>query len=260
MQIPSPALFITKEDFNLWIIVSRKRHFCGDMSDCKVHPYGVLPPGNAFLATSEDLCVRDRGLGAFAVLRDDELLMEVLSFFSFREVAALNCCSRAMYVFSNHNELWRDLVLRSCKDNFWFHNSWKDTFARVHAKGNTHHTLHRPIKVKGIYSHALHRSWICRNIDLETECKDFLLDNIPRKNHGDLTCQEFVEDYEKQNKPVMISGVVNKWPAFKLWTRDYLSEKCGEFNFRATSATAAGAATFTMAQYIKYDMSRNSYL
>ena len=42
------------------------------------------------------------------------------------------------------------------------------------------------------------------------------------------------------------------WPAFTRWTNDYLSRACGGFTFRATSATAAAAATMTMEQYLSY--------
>ena len=243
------------------------------MSDCLSHPYGVKPLGNAFLAPDEVRMVRQNGLGRFACIKDDELLLELLSFLSFREVVALNCVSRAFYVYSMHNELWRDITLRSHKGDFFFTYTWKDTFAAIHARDkNMQHMSpasfpttkepslstktktrpHNPIHVNGIYSHALHRSWVCRNINLESECKDFLLNNIERRKASDLSCQEFVSKYEQKNVPLIITEVVNKWPAYKKWSDEYLSEKCGDFSFRATSATAAGTANFTMKQYVEY--------
>lgn len=236
------------------------------MSDCLSHPYGVKPPGNAFLATNEERMVRQNGLGRFNCINDDELLMELLSFLSFREVVALNRVSRAFYVYSMHNELWRDIMLRSRKDDFFFYHTWKDTFASTYSKENDTTSAkssislpcpHKPLRINGIYSHALHRSWICRNINLQSECRHFLLDNIERTEASDLSCWEFVNKYERQNIPLIIKGVVNKWPAYEKWSNEYLSEKCGDFNFRATSATAAGAANFTMKQYVQYAENTN---
>ena len=104
------------------------------MSDCFSHPYGVKPLGNAFLASAEERTVRQKGLGRFSCIKDDELLMELLSFLSFREVVVLNRVSRAFYVYSMHNELWRDIVLRSHKGDFFFYHTWKDTFANIYMK------------------------------------------------------------------------------------------------------------------------------
>ena len=214
------------------------------------HPYGVLPPGNQFIASPEDLLVRPKGLGRMKCIHDDELVLEILSFCSFKDLGALNCCSRAMYVYSMHNELWRDLVLRICKDNFCFENSWKDTFAKHVSNTNS---IHRPIIVRGIYSHALYQSWLCRNLDLESACPGFFeFSNISRLESTDLSVERFVKEFEVPNKPVIIRGVVTSWPAYEKWDLDYLAKTCGSFQFRATSATAAGAATLTMSQYKRY--------
>ena len=79
----------------------------------RLHPYGVMPPGNAYLETNRDiLLVRARGLGNICVLKDDDVILEILSYCSYVELTNLNVCSRALYVYSMHNELWRDVFLR----------------------------------------------------------------------------------------------------------------------------------------------------
>lgn len=222
------------------------------MPGCPDHPYGVKPFGNAFLETNEtNKFVRRRGLGYLAAIRDDDILLEVLSFCSQKELVRLNVCSRVFYVFSMHNELWRDLMLRACKGNFMFHKTWKDTYAQ-HFSICGPIPCHNPIKVDGIYSHALHQSWLCRNIDLESQCKGFHFDNIPRRDQNNLSNLEFIEKFELKNTPVIITGIVNQWPAFHKWNSSYLAATCQGFNFRATSATAAGTASFTMQQYEQY--------
>lgn len=39
---------------------------------------------------------------------------------------------------------------------------------------------------------------------------------------------EFYKEYISQNKPVIIKGAIDDWPALKLWNNDYLKEKMGE--------------------------------
>lgn len=79
-----------------------------------------------------------------------------------------------------------------------------------------------------------------------------MFDNIPRADYSGLSNVDFVQNYEVKNTPVIITGVANKWPAFQKWNSKYLVDSCKGFEFRATSATAAGAATFTMEQYVQY--------
>lgn len=37
-----------------------------------------------------------------------------------------------------------------------------------------------------------------------------------------LSLEEFQEQYEGPNRPVIITDVASSWPAFKKWTRQYL--------------------------------------
>jgi hypothetical protein len=39
--------------------------------------------------------------------------------------------------------------------------------------------------------------------------------------------EEFFERYYTQNRPVIITGMLEAWPALTRWTPDYLKEKCG---------------------------------
>jgi len=42
------------------------------------------------------------------------------------------------------------------------------------------------------------------------------------------TVEYFIENYLKPNKPVLMTGITDKWPAFAKWTPEYLSELSGE--------------------------------
>jgi hypothetical protein len=72
------------------------------------------------------------------------------------------------------------------------------------------------------YSDILFHSWQCATIDLS---KFTGTDNVPRRSN--LSFEDFVKEYGLPNKPVIITDLVPKWPAFKEWTREGLIEKYG---------------------------------
>lgn len=56
------------------------------------------------------------------------------------------------------------------------------------------------------YSDVLYNQWYCSNVDLSAWAN---YENIDRRSN--LTLEEFVEQYEKPNRPVIITDVVPKW-------------------------------------------------
>ncbi|MBQ4913718.1 cupin-like domain-containing protein [Maribacter sp. MMG018] len=40
--------------------------------------------------------------------------------------------------------------------------------------------------------------------------------------------QDFVKNYYRPQKPVLIKGMTKNWPAYKKWTLDYIQEKAGD--------------------------------
>ena len=85
--------------------------------------------------------------------------------------------------------------------------------------------------------------------------------DIDKIESSSLDLEQFVEQYEAKNIPVVIKNAVNDWQALKRWNSGYLSTASDIKNnqdsrrgplFRATSATAPMAANFTLAGYFKY--------
>lgn len=75
------------------------------------HPYGVQPALGVFDEGSDEArSVRSRGLGALAVL-PDEAILGVLGELAAADLARLATVSRFLYVFCNHDELWKGLCL-----------------------------------------------------------------------------------------------------------------------------------------------------
>jgi len=47
-----------------------------------------------------------------------------------------------------------------------------------------------------------------------------------------LSPKEFAEKYVSSRRPIVLRNVVKEWPAFKLWTDEYLSENYGDMELR----------------------------
>ena len=122
------------------------------------HPYGVQPMGNMYTGTAS--CIR-AGLGAFAPLADQAVL-DLLEMLDARRLGLLICCSRALYIFAHHDELWRALVLNVFGGDFDFKSSWKDTFGYRFL--NQDYRLHVPRKFAGLYSDLLFQPWLCASM------------------------------------------------------------------------------------------------
>ncbi|MFS7964497.1 putative transcription factor & chromatin remodeling &Metalloenzymes JmjC family [Helianthus anomalus] len=69
-------------------------------------------------------------------------------------------------------------------------------------------------------------------------------DNIVRRKG--ISVDEFVLGFETPNKPILLEGCLDKWPALKKWDRDYLVEVCGDNRF------AVGPAQMTLTDYFVY--------
>ena len=59
---------------------------------------------------------------------------------------------------------------------------------------------------------------------LERQANDFT--HVPRR--ANLSSQEFPELYYSQNKPVILTDVITKWPAYRKWDLDYLAHRYGQ--------------------------------
>lgn len=200
------------------------------------HPYGVKPTGNE-LFDSVPSC-RSAGLGALACLNDDQVL-ELLGFLDATELCLFARVSKAAYAFGHSDYLWKYLVLGKFEGAFTFDRTWKGTYVRT-ATGKEF--VHDPIKVPGLYSDALFQPWFCSVNDVLPHW--ISTDNIERRSN--LSLAEFIEEYEKPNKPVLITDVIKTWPAYKKWDKDYLLEKYGDVAFRA------GAVDIKMKDYFRY--------
>ena len=202
------------------------------------HPYGVKPWGNFFQEESP-ISIRDTSLGRFGLLKD-ETILAILESCSPHALLRLAASSRALYVFSHHDDLWRGITIRELDGAFDFSNSWKETYCR-HRAGAAY-IAHRPIRVAGFYSDLLYQPFLCARLGLDPSWLE--VDNIDRR--AGLSLQDFIDQYERPNRPVLLTDAAAAWPALAAWTRERLLAAAG------AAAFAAGGVSITLPRFFRY--------
>ncbi|GAB9473909.1 F-box protein [Globisporangium polare] len=205
------------------------------------HPYGVKPVGNFYEDMDKGIkdC-RAPGLGKLAFLSDQQV-MALLNYLPATDLSKLGECSRACYVFSSHDELWRTLVLEEMEGNFQAEETWKESFIATKCNGKR---KRKPIAVKGFYSDLLFQSFYCAAAPIEESW--VAVENIDRRSATELTLEEFKRDYEMGNRPLIITEAIHKWPAIEKWTDEYLVKACEGQTFYA------GGYQVSMNKYLHY--------
>jgi hypothetical protein len=201
------------------------------------HPYGIKPLGDS---VGIDCNCRNDGLGQLSVL-SDEVIIELLQHCPVHTLTLFSAVSQAAYAFANFEEVWRDLVIRKTKGDFGFRRDWKTTYVHTVDASRTD-TWERRLRIRNFYSDYLFQAWYCASVRLADAwvCRQ----NIDRREG--LSRESFIEEYERPNRPVIITDVVRAWPAFAKWSDKYLLETSGSYRF------AAAAARMSMAQYLQY--------
>ena len=157
----------------------------------------------------------------------------------FKSLLSVSQSSKALYIYSQTEELWKELVL----DNFWdeatnignftFQTSWKSTFVHEFTKHEISSTT--PFRFGNLFSDSLYNRWYCNEID-----PSYWEASSPTARSVDvaydLSIEDFVEKYEKLFTPVIIKGVVSEWPAFKEWQKKNLLEKYPNVVFKTDQA------------------------
>ena len=251
------------------------------------HPYGALPYGNIHVsdpgsAGGHPDSVRREGLGGLRGLNDEQLLL-VLSYVDGPSLAGgAAAASRFLYAACHHEELWRDLCLRRWgdgdeggirvpspeegrrgeeeeeKEERPAGGCWRDVYAYNHLRcssspsstSRTPFRRHVPIRVEGVYSDALYRSFLCRSlVGRQSDPAAHTVQTVPI---DEMTTSRFLSEFERTNTPVLIRGASSNWPAVRRWTPEYLRSVAADTRFRATSGAAPLPASFSLDDYLNY--------
>lgn len=209
--------------------------------ETRLSSYGVQPLGN-FLFSSFSRNIRDSGLGSLSVL-SDETICEILGLLKATDLAALSLVSKALYVFSHQDFLWRSLVVDKFGGNFRFKDDWRCTYAAAVSPSSPPPLP--VLQVPGFFSDHLFQSWLCSSLTMKEQWLS--VDNIDRRSN--LSVQEFIHSYEEPNRPVIITDALSDWAALEKWNKLYLVKAAGD------SKLAVGPVEMTMKDYFLYSES-----
>ncbi|KAK8965955.1 F-box protein [Platanthera guangdongensis] len=201
----------------------------------------IQPLGNLLLLDPSSN-IRNPGLGNLRIL-SDELLLDVLGLLGGRDLGILSSVSKSLYVFSTHEPLWRNLVLDHLNGEFLFTGSWRSTYiSSIYPQFFPPSTGPSTLRIRNFYSDHLFQSWLCANLEMKP--KWLARDNIERRRN--LSLEEFVSLFEDLNKPILLEGCLDLWPAMEKWNRKSLVQICGDVKF------AVGPVEMTMEKYFRY--------
>jgi len=171
----------------------------------------------------------------------DELILEILSFLDAQSLRSFGYTSKASYAFSCHEDLWKSLFLFT-HESGQIH--WRGTWRRTVLNLDKSHEAR--ISCENVISESLAQPYLNATIDLSRYEK--VRDSIPRFKamRGD----EFADEWYA--KPFILTDVVERWPAFKKWSIEYLLEQ-----FPSSEATfQIESVEWSLPTYVEY-MSSN---
>jgi hypothetical protein len=228
-----------------------------DQSQSKVlDGEGAAPANNAAPPPSElpYNYTRIGGLGSLHVFAD-WMILKILRLLDAEDLVQLSMVSRAFYIYSDENDIWKDLCIRKHGGNFRYKGTWKRTTLLPKEKDIP--TPYQKIPVAGFHSDYLYSRWYRGNVsmsyfsDLPKDLPPHL--QVPRRSG--LTVNEFIEEYVKPNKPVILTDVVTQWPAWKekSWTKEALIGRFQETPFRVDQTDDDGQKlNMTLSDYFQY--------
>ncbi|CAG8546309.1 6878_t:CDS:2 [Funneliformis caledonium] len=197
------------------------------------HPLGIKPWGNYYVDSKDQSRNfegdrRGSSLGNLAILTDD-LILDILGALDAKDLLSLGLASRVLYCFSTFDDLWKQLTIQKYKGDWCWQGSWRVTFLkRSCSEYNLDIFLKPAIHLTDFYSDTLFQPFLCSSTGMDSYLG---VENIDRRSNLEL--EEFIRKYAIPNKPVIITDVVTKWPAFEKWNMEYLVEKYGDVIFRA---------------------------
>ncbi|KAH6816982.1 transferase [Perilla frutescens var. frutescens] len=183
-----------------------------------------------------DAAVKDRRTDALGDLRllPDETLCVILTRLTPHDVARISCVSSVLYILCNEEPLWMSLCLGIVNRQLEYKGSWKKT--ALHQLDLLHkynEASRQTLQFDGFSSLFLYR----RLYRCYTSLNGFSFDdgNVERKEN--ISFEEFHTEYDCQ-KPVLINGLADNWPARKSWTSEELLLKYSETKFRISQRSS----------------------
>jgi hypothetical protein len=166
----------------------------------------------------------------------DELILEILGYLDSNSLRQFGYTSRASFAFSCHEDLWKSLFLTSHYGKVNWRGTWRRTVLQLEQSQEAR------ISAENILSEVLVQPHLNATIDLSRFSR--IKDTIPR--FARMSQDEFNGEWHA--KPFILTNIVEKWPAFKKWTIDYLLQE-----FPASDATfQIESVEWSLPTYVEY--------
>ncbi|KAL6048425.1 Histone lysine demethylase JMJD6b [Balamuthia mandrillaris] len=221
----------------------------------------AAPPGEGKKEATEPLptnYARTNGLGALNVL-DDALLLKIFHYFSAEDLMQICFTSHAFYIFSDEEELWHDLCIDKYRGNFNFKGTWRRTYLMPREKDPSSAPPYRKLPIQGFYSAHLYAQWYKAHVPMHywAQLPSDLPANkqVERRSARTLSVSEFLENYARQNRPVILTDLVTSWPSWrdKSWTPEALLRRFASRQFRVDQTDGQGKKlVMTLQDYFAY--------
>ncbi|XVF64806.1 hypothetical protein PTKIN_Ptkin09bG0196300 [Pterospermum kingtungense] len=184
---------------------------------------------------SHNLPVKDRRVDALGNLNSlpDELICRILDYLAPRDIARLACVSSVMYIFCNEEPLWMSLCLQKVNGPLQYKGSWKNSTLHLENLRNEYiDYCRKPLQFDGFSSLFLYR----RLYRCHTTLDGFSFDDGNVERQTELSAEQFHREYDG-NKPVLLTGLADLWPARSAWTIDKLLLNYGDTAFKISQRT-----------------------
>ncbi len=200
----------------------------------------------------------DAALGLFGRL-PERLLLNFLRKLSVGGLLRLMECSKALYCATNYNKIWKRICIKRWDGKFDWKGSWKLTAllpltCDVTAKPPSLHVpqsyydAHFPLALG-----PRHRRSTIPISQLTGTRQD-----VERVDARTLSVEEFLERFDRPNKPCIITHAMDDWPAMKgAWSKDALASRFRTRRFLTDEVNSRGhKMKMSLDAYFRY-MSNN---
>lgn len=135
---------------------------------------------------------------------------------------------QALYVLGSWDPLFRPHVLHELGRAFDYGAGWKETYARCVCGATVIDRL-LSLDHAAYESDELYRERLLSTIRSDDPTWT-AVDNVDRRSN--LTARAFRDEYEVPSRPVVITDIVPRWPAFQSWARVALLQNQGGTPFK----------------------------
>eukprot|EP01100_Stratorugosa_tubuloviscum_P005992 TRINITY_DN261_c0_g1_i1.p1 TRINITY_DN261_c0_g1~~TRINITY_DN261_c0_g1_i1.p1 ORF type:complete len:527 (+),score=221.65 TRINITY_DN261_c0_g1_i1:62-1642(+) len=171
---------------------------------------------------------RKLGLGYFHSL-PEKLFLKILKRLAAPELLNLSLVSKALYIYSGDERIWKALCISRDSGSFYFWETWRWTYL-FQRNSNPKQPFPKRLIVKDFYAPKLQNLYFRCHIPMHC-FNQIPFCGVERRHISTLTFEEFDRVYDKGSKPLIIQGAMDNWPAMQKWQKNAFLTKYGDQMF-----------------------------